>query len=208
MPKLSLYFDRKFEDEVWRTLTYDLEPPLDSHGHGRGGEWVLGRHPASDLTIAIKSISLRHCSIAYSYASDCWTVTDLGSTSGTYLRGKKLVRGDPAPLQIGDRLYLGSNLISVVEGEDDTVNGGPPTVADVKPIDWSAPTPAPAPPPAPPPPPAPAPAPPPPAPPSLTYADSVQFALAWLATPTTKLGGAVRLVVVALAALVVVVVFD
>ena len=190
MPSLTLYFGLDFADENWAGLSYQLDCP---GGHKHGGEWILGRAPTSDLTISVRNVSRRHAAIAYSYAADRWSVQDLGSSEGTFLHGKKLAPGDQHPLNIGDRLYLASNLINVVEDEQDTVGDpGPPTVASTEPIDWR--------------PAADPPAPPPPAP--ASYADNINFALQWLATPTTWLGGAVRFVVLALVALVVVVVFD
>jgi hypothetical protein len=108
------------------------------------------------------------------------------------LNGQRLQRGDQQPIAIGDRLWLASNLITIVEDEQDTVgkDNGPPTVASTQPLPF---IPAPA--------PAPAPA------PVATYADNIGFALQWLATPTTWIGGAVRFAVVAMVATVVVLVF-
>ena len=107
------------------------------------------------------------------------------------LNGQRLQRGDQQPIAIGDRLWLASNLITIVEDDQDTVgkDNGPPTVASTQPLPF---IPAPA--------PAPAPA------PVATYADNIGFALQWLATPTTWIGGAVRFAVVATVATVVVLV--
>jgi len=192
MPTITLYFADDFADENWRGISYQLDCP---GGHKHGGEWILGRAPDNDLTISARNVSRRHAAIAYSYAADRWSIQDLGSSEGTFLHGKKLGPGDLHPLKIGDRFYLASNLINVVEDEQDTVGGdpGPPTVASTEPIDWQ--------PAADPPAPAPAPAP-------ASYADNIHFALHWLATPTTWLGGAVRFLVLALVSLVVVAVFD
>jgi hypothetical protein len=200
MPTLSLYFGPSFADLLWCNLTYRLEVATDDDR--RSGEWILGRLPTCDLTINIRDVSRRHASINYSYAANQWSAQDLGSQEGTVLNGQRLKKGDLRPIEIGDRLWLASNLITVVEDEEDTVgkDDGPPTVASTKPLPF-IPAPAPAPAPAPP---APAPAP----APAATYADNIGFALQWLATPTTWLGGVVRFVVVALVALVVVLVFD
>jgi len=194
MPSLSLYFAPNFADLLWQNLTYKLEVTTEDDRHY--GEWILGRSPTCELTISIRDISRKHAAINYSYAADQWSAQDLGSQEGTVLNGQRLKRGDQQPIAIGDRLWLASNLITIVEDDQDTVgkDNGPPTVASTKPLPF---IPAPA--------PAPAPAPPAPA---ATYADNIGFALQWLATPTTWMGGAVRFVVVALVALVVVLVFD
>lgn len=192
MPSLTLFFADDFADENWRGLSYQLEVP----GGKKGGEWILGRAPTSDLTISIRNVSRRHAAIAYSYAADRWSVQDLGSSEGTFLAGKRLAAGDLQPLKIGDKLYLGPNLINVVEDEQDTVGGdaGPPTIASTEPQDWRAVSPAA---------PAPAPAPPPP----RTYADSLYYAVEWTFSGRTTAGKFYRLVVAGLLVTVVVVVF-
>lgn len=191
MPSLTLYFGLSFADENWAGLSYQLDCP---GGHRHGVEWILGRLPTCDLTINIRNVSRRHVAIAYSYAADRWSVSDLGSQEGTFLNGKKLAPGDVHSLKVGDCLWLASNPINVVEDEQDTIGDhGPPTVASTEPVDYRPSSP---------------PSSPPALPPATSYADNINFALQWLATPTTWLGGAVRLVVVALVALVVVLVFD
>lgn len=203
MPKLFLFFAEDFQDDAWADRSYCLEAPEDSHHHGGNGEWVIGRDPASDLTIALRNVSRKHCLIAYSYRADRWTVEDMGSTAGTMLSGQVLAPGDPVPIAPGDRLWLGPNPIYVAEDEGDTIgddDGGPPTVVDVVPLDYRPQVEAPPAPPAPPPPP------PPPAPRSQW--DVAETGLRWLIAPTTNLGAAVRLAVVGMVATVVVVVFD
>ncbi|MGB3309963.1 MAG: FHA domain-containing protein [Nodosilinea sp.] len=177
---MTLYFADDFADVVWAGLPYQLDCPGENKSTG---EWILGRAPTSDLTINIRNVSRRHAAIAYSYASDRWSVQDLGSSEGTFLNGRKLAPGDLHPLKIGDRLYLASNLINVVEDEQDTVgDGGPPTIASTEPLDYLPP----------------APAPPPPAPPPRSWADTGYYALEWLFSARTATGKAYRLIVAAL----------
>jgi pSer/pThr/pTyr-binding forkhead associated (FHA) protein len=177
---LTLYFADDFADEAWAGLSYKLEVPQGD----RSGEWVLGRHPASDLTISVRNVSRRHAAIAYSYAADLWSVQDLNSTKGTSLNGKWLTPGDLHPLKIGDRLYVAANLINVVEDEQDTVGSdeGPPTLASTEPMDYR--------PVAEPPPPPPA------APPSSkTPWDSLYLGTQWVISGTTPAGKVYRLIV-------------
>jgi predicted component of type VI protein secretion system len=208
MPKLTLYFPKTFEDFAWAGSSFCLEAP-DDPGHHRAGEWVLGRHPASDLTLSVRSISTKHCAITYSYAADQWSVQDLGSTNGTRLNGKLLGPKDLAPLAIGDRLHLGPSLVQVVEHEQSTEQiDGATTIAGLTPLDHRTGAPLGEQPPAAP---AGASSPPTPAPPLVpahpkTYADSLDTGLEWLLNPRTTLGTLVRLLVVVLASAVVVLV--
>jgi hypothetical protein len=184
-PRLALYFSPHFPDENWKGRTFALEAPRHQEGVARQGEWLLGRNPAADITLAVKSISRRHAAISYSYAADRWSVVDLGSRTGTRVRHHLLKPGDPHPLVIGDRLWLGPNCLHVVEDADDTLGGdlGEDTLADTKPLSHI--------PEAPPPAPAPAPA--------RTYADSLYLFAQWLVTAQTKAGKVYRLIVAALA---------
>lgn len=196
MPKLCLFFPASFADENWQNCTFALEAPHQDEGRSWNGEWVLGRHPAADITLAVKSISRRHAAISYSYAADRWSVVDLASKTGTRVRHHLLEPGDPHPLVIGDRLWLGPNCVHIVEDEGDTLGDdvGEETVVDTKPLSHI--------PGAPPPPPPPAP--PPAAPAPKTYADSAYLAVQWVMSPTTKLGAVYRLVLLALGAIVLV----
>lgn len=62
-----------------------------------------------------RGVSRRHCRVFY-YGSD-WYVQDIGSSYGTYVRGKgsasvkKLSKGESLKLSQGDRIYLGSEKV-------------------------------------------------------------------------------------------------
>ena len=203
MPKLTLFFPKYFDDPCWAGSSFSLDAPDGDNGHGRAGEWVIGRLPTCDVTIAIQSISRSHCSLAYSYAANQWAVTDLGGKNGTRLNGELLKPGDPTPVKIGDKLHLGPNPIHLVESPQSTEEvGAPTTIGSVAPLDYRTGTPLP------PPPPTPAPAPAPAPPPAQTYADTLNTGLVWLISPDTRLGAVVRLLVVAIIATVVVLVLD
>lgn len=190
MPKLTLYFSAEFDDPAWAGSSFCLDAPEGDHAHGRPGEWVLGRHPAADITITTPNVSARHAAIAYSYASDSWSIQDLNSTNGTRLNGERLEPGYMAPIKVGDKLHLASALINVVEDENDTVNDGsdgPPTVASLLPITHIPPPSTP--------------------PPPSTYADSLKFGLQWLLHADTRTGAFVRLLAAAGASVVVVLIW-
>lgn len=193
MPTLTLYFDPTFGDPSWAGSYFLIEAPesLDSH-HTHLGEWIIGRHPQCDITLGIPSVSRKHAAIGYSFAADCWTITDLESASGTRVDGQKLEAHDPKPIHIGSRLDLGAAKILVVEDEQDTISpddDGPPTVVGLHPLDHRTGEP-----------------PPPPPPPPKTYADALDTGLAWLINPRSRMGALVRLLVLVLAAAVIVLV--
>ncbi|HEX4960500.1 MAG TPA: ATP-binding cassette domain-containing protein [Thermoanaerobaculia bacterium] len=74
---------------------------------------LVGRTPDNDLPIDHPLISRRHARFERSGAR--WTVTDLGSTNGTYVNGARIT--GPAALRIGDVVdFGGSRLVLVDEG--------------------------------------------------------------------------------------------
>lgn len=173
MPKLSLYFDKDFPDSRWAETTFVLEAP-----GGQSGEFILGRSPVATLTFNIKTVSVRHAVIAYSYARDRWTISDLGSKNGTFLRGAKISGAEP--LMIGDKFWLGGQAkIHCVEDEQDTVSpdeAGPATIASTTPIATMPPAPA-------------------PAPASKTPWDSLYLGTQWVISGQTPAGKVYRLIV-------------
>lgn len=185
MPKIALFFPVNFPDLAWAGSVFAVDAPTGDHDHGRAGEWILGRHPAADLTLACREISAKHAALAYSYASDQWTLTDLKSTNGTRVNGQILPPGDPRPVAVGDRIHLGPHLVNLVEDAADTVGTEPTTIAGITPLDHRT---GDALPPAPPPP--------------KTYADALDTGLRWLINPTTRLGALVRLLLLVIAAAV------
>ena len=62
----------------------------------------LGRHSDNDLQIDDPSVSGHHCEILLDSGSA--SVTDLGSTNGTYLDGQPI---QSSPIRPGQTLYLG-----------------------------------------------------------------------------------------------------
>ena len=77
------------------------------------GKVVLGRDPAACNIVFDRDtpgISGRHCQIAYDRNQDCFVITDLGSTYGTFLgNGKKLTASVPEKIYAGDTFYLADN---------------------------------------------------------------------------------------------------
>ena len=55
-------------------------------------------------------ISGRHCQVDYDQNEDCFIITDLGSSYGTFLgNGKKLTANVAEKLSTGDTFYLCDN---------------------------------------------------------------------------------------------------
>lgn len=78
-----------------------------------GGKVVLGRDPAICNIVFEKNtpgVSGRHCQVAYDPNEECFLITDLGSSYGTYLgNGKKLTANVTEKIFPGDTFYLCDN---------------------------------------------------------------------------------------------------
>ena len=68
------------------------------------GGMVIGRQPPADLVIPVADISRKHCRI--DVHGDRATITDLGSTNGTFVGGERVEQ--ETRLRNGSRLSLGS----------------------------------------------------------------------------------------------------
>lgn len=77
------------------------------------GKVVIGRDPAACNIVFDKNapgISGRHCQVDYDQNEDCFIITDLGSSYGTFLgNGKKLAANVAEKLSAGDTFYLCDN---------------------------------------------------------------------------------------------------
>ena len=77
------------------------------------GKVVIGRDPATCNIVFDKNtpgISGRHCQVVYDPNEDCFLITDLGSSYGTFLgNSKKLTANVAEKLYAGDTFYLCDN---------------------------------------------------------------------------------------------------
>ncbi|HIR14618.1 MAG TPA: trypsin-like peptidase domain-containing protein [Candidatus Choladousia intestinavium] len=77
------------------------------------GKVILGRNPAACNIVFDKNtpgISGQHCQVAYDATKDCFFITDLGSSYGTFLgNGKKLTANVEESMSAGDTFYLCDN---------------------------------------------------------------------------------------------------
>ncbi|HEY8582954.1 MAG TPA: DUF3662 and FHA domain-containing protein [Capillimicrobium sp.] len=75
---------------------------------GSGGA-VLGRSRDCDITVDDANVSRRHAEVRP--GPQGWTVADLGSTNGVRVNGRPVGRS-PHPLQSGDRVELGTQMVT------------------------------------------------------------------------------------------------
>ena len=77
------------------------------------GKIVIGRDPSGCNIVFDKNtpgISGQHCQVVYDINEDCFLITDLGSSYGTFLgNGKKLTANVSEKLSAGDSFYLCDN---------------------------------------------------------------------------------------------------
>jgi hypothetical protein len=84
----------------------------DSFRFETGGESIvlnleqheIGREGAGRIVIEDGKISRHHCTLRY--VDSGYTITDEGSLNGTFVNGKKLRKGSPVRLHVGDRVKL------------------------------------------------------------------------------------------------------
>jgi hypothetical protein len=69
------------------------------------GGALVGRSRECDIVLADANVSRRHAEVLPA-AAGAWTITDLGSTNGVVLNGRRIQGA--APLQPGDRVALGT----------------------------------------------------------------------------------------------------
>jgi pSer/pThr/pTyr-binding forkhead associated (FHA) protein len=75
---------------------------------------VIGREPTCDITLQENLVSRQHARLQQSPQG--WTVTDLGSTNGTFVNGRQIVAQEATPLKPGDRITIGNSIL-VLQGE-------------------------------------------------------------------------------------------
>lgn len=77
------------------------------------GVHVVGRQSPADLLLPDPECSGRHAELRVE--DDRCTLTDVGSTNGTFVDGVRLEPGEEHPLEPGDRVRIGSTLLEVVQ---------------------------------------------------------------------------------------------
>jgi len=72
----------------------------------RGTSMVFGRDPQSDFQIPHPMVSARHACLTRE--GNQYFVEDLGSTNGTFVRGRRLPAKTKVPIKVGDEIGFGS----------------------------------------------------------------------------------------------------
>ncbi|MFC2030230.1 FHA domain-containing protein [Chloroflexota bacterium] len=80
----------------------------------------IGRTGDNDLTLPEHGVSRRHASIRR--VSQGWLLTDLGSTNGTYVEGRRI--GEAHLLQPGERVAIGSSVFLVQQATEEPAPPG------------------------------------------------------------------------------------
>lgn len=75
---------------------------------GAGDEVTVGRTEASDLCIRLVTMSTAHA--VFRRTPSGWTLTDLGSTNGTWVEGERLPPNEPRTLTSGERVTFAEHL--------------------------------------------------------------------------------------------------
>jgi DNA-binding winged helix-turn-helix (wHTH) protein len=91
---------------TWKTQTFALAE----------GDSIIGRDPRSQVWLEHDGVSRRHAQIRIGAEADRPTLTDLGSTNGTSVNGKRV--DGPTPLADGDVIKVGSVSVKFREWTD------------------------------------------------------------------------------------------
>ncbi|MCW3014889.1 MAG: signal peptide protein [Solirubrobacterales bacterium] len=106
MSQLRKAYEEFFWPEGRDSIRGGIDVALPSR---RSAAIVLGRHPSCDIVLEHCSVSRRHLQITFDGRR--WEANDLGSTNGTSLNGRRLIRTQTAP---GDVLQLGECKVRLV----------------------------------------------------------------------------------------------
>ena len=84
-------------------------------------ETIIGRHAGADITLPLPRLSRRHARITRTETG--FTLTDLGSTNGTFINGNPLPPDTPHRLIGGDEIVLGGSVSLRFEDPEETAQG-------------------------------------------------------------------------------------
>ena len=130
------------EPIVEASAPVDLDPLPETHLVAIGGwatqgeRWRLHKRKTVaggsadpgdgvDLVFGVNQISSRHAQFELFPSGDLW-ISDLGSTNGTFVNGKRLAAKERAKLVVGDQVKLSQNLTLVVERPGEVAAAKPP----------------------------------------------------------------------------------
>ena len=99
-----------------------------------GQRFIAGRSEQCDIRLADELASRRHFLLEQTPAG--WQITDLNSTNGTALNGRRLPPGAPVPVALSDRISVGHTTFVMqqsVRGPEPSAAAGRPPVAHLMP---------------------------------------------------------------------------
>ena len=95
---------------------------------------TIGRAPENDIVLDATTVSRQHALLTF--AQGRWCIEDRGSANGTFVNDKQIPFGTPHPLRHGDRVALGSEVVTFswpAEASDpertEPLQTGPPGLA-------------------------------------------------------------------------------
>jgi hypothetical protein len=117
---LLLMASKQTQGESTKVVSYDmplggvsfLSPVRKRQTDPKDPQIYLGRAPDNDMVVPVATVSSRHASFLAPTAGGVWTITDFGSRNGTFIGDVKVEPMAPTPVQDGEYLRLGGNLIA------------------------------------------------------------------------------------------------
>lgn len=77
---------------------------------------TIGRAKNNDIIISATDMSKFHAYLSQDPSTGSWTLTDSGSTNGSYLDGERLIARESYPLESGQCAFLASTQITLLQG--------------------------------------------------------------------------------------------
>ena len=77
---------------------------------------TIGRAKNNDIIISATDMSKFHAYLSQDPSTGNWTLTDSGSTNGSYLDGERLVPRESYPIDPGQSAFLASTQITLLQG--------------------------------------------------------------------------------------------
>lgn len=95
----------------------NIKPPGELSLGSSAATFQLGGAPPADLVVDVPTVSTKHATLTVSDDGKV-QVTDLGSTNGTTVGGKKIVPQQPQELPIGAEVSFGDDHLALFKLED------------------------------------------------------------------------------------------
>lgn len=98
----------------------------------KAGKMIIGRKSDSDIPLPDESASRAHAEIYFEPSSSAVTITDLGSTNGTYVNRERLVQ----PRRVGpeDQVRIGQHILTFSQRDTDPTLNPPSLLPGTQPL--------------------------------------------------------------------------